>query len=91
MATNSNNGYSERLDRIEGIIEAVATAQADVEQEHKRLLTAQILLVEAQRKTDEQLGKVATAMAQVAETQKHTDERMDALIATVDDIIRGKK
>ena len=78
MESNGNNGWRERLERIEGIIEAMATRQADFEDavraEHKRLLTAQVLLTDEVRK--------------LAEAQIHTDERLNALIAVVDDLVR---
>jgi hypothetical protein len=67
--------------------------------EHKHLLRAQVLLTEAQERTDNQLKelaeaqkrgdeKLAQAQKELYEAQKHTDERMDALIAVVDDLIR---
>ena len=73
MESTSSNGGN-RLGRIEGIIEALATSHADFEQEHRRLLTAQVLLTDEVRK--------------LAEAQRHTDERLNALIAVVDDLIR---
>jgi hypothetical protein len=37
------------------------------------------------------ITKIAEGLAELAEAQKHTDQRMDALILTVDEIIRGRK
>lgn len=80
MENNGHNGNLERLDRIEGIIEALATSQTDLVQSQRQLLTAQVVL-------NDTVQKLA----------QHTSERIDALtanmnalIATVDDIIRGK-
>jgi len=39
----------------------------------------------------EAITKVAEGLAGLAEVQKRTDQRMDALILTVDEIIRGRK
>lgn len=39
----------------------------------------------------EGFAKLAMRMDELAEVQKHTDERMDALILTVDEIVRGRK
>lgn len=56
--------------------------------EHKRLLTAQVVLTDAQARTEKALGKLAEAQRELYEAQKHTGERMDALIAVVDDLVR---
>lgn len=48
--------------------------------EHHRLLTAQVLLTDAQERTEKKIQELA-------EAQKHTDERMKALIAVVDGLI----
>jgi len=77
MAESNGQHGSDRLDRIEKMMEALAGAQIGLEEEHKKLLTAQILLVESQRHTDEKLAELS--------------QNMNALIQTVDDIIRGGK
>ena len=82
---------SERLDRIEGIIEAIATSQADMVQSQRQLLTAQVLLTDTVQKLGKRVDDIGSAMTGLAEAQKHTDERMDALIATVDYVIRRKQ
>jgi hypothetical protein len=86
------NGYnSDRLDRIERIVEVLATTQADMantqsemQQDVKNLYRSQVVMGEA-------LNKLAEAQRELAVAQKHADERMDALILTVDEIIRGRK
>lgn len=78
---STGNGHDPlRLDRIEKIIEVVATRQADIEDDFARLLKAQVLMADsltslatAQARTDEKLATVATAQA-------HTDQSLDALI-----------
>ena len=52
---DQDNG-SGRLDRIERIVEVLANSQAQIEQEFRRLLTAQVLLTDAQRQTEEKLN-----------------------------------
>ena len=69
-----------RVDRIEQLMEVLLTRHLDFEEEHKKLLTAQVLLADAQRKTEEALRSFTT----------HTDERLNALIALVDDIVLGR-
>ncbi|MBI4876125.1 MAG: hypothetical protein HY822_15920 [Acidobacteria bacterium] len=73
MPDNGNDSPS-RLDRIEGIIEAIATRQADPEDEFRRLLSAQVVMVDT--------------VQDLAEAQRRSDERMNALIAVVDDLVR---
>jgi hypothetical protein len=76
----SNNGRS-RLDRIEAIIEAVAVRQADIEDEFRRLLRAQVVMVD-------NMGQLAAEQVKLAEQQRNTEEKLHALIAVVDDIVR---
>lgn len=95
MENKGHNGNAERLDRIEGIIEALATSQADLVQSQGQLLTAQVILTETVDKLGKRLNQLAasteTGINALIAAQQHTDEHMDAPIATVDDIIRGKK
>ena len=92
---DTNGSSSDRLDRVERIIEvivntqaAMANTQADMQQDIKNLYVSQVVMGET-------LTKVAEAHAEahkeMMEAQKHADERMDALILTVDEIIRGRR
>lgn len=76
-----NNGHSQddkgRLDRIEGIIEALATRQADLEDEFARLLKAQIVIGD---ETGRFIKETRLSIAKLAEAQAATDERLNALI-----------
>ena len=81
--TNGGNDPT-RLDRIERIIEVLANTQSDMQHDLQILTRSQVAMGEA-------ITKVAEGLAELAEVQKHTDERMDALILTVDEIIRGRK
>lgn len=81
--TNGHNN-PDRLDRVEGIIEALANRQHIVEDEFARLLRAQVVTVDI-------VEKLSHKMDALVEAQKHADQRMDALILTVDEIVRGRK
>lgn len=92
----AQNGHDpSRLDRIEGLIEVLVNAHIDFAQEHRQLLTAQVVLTdridrlaqEVDRLTG-RVDKIASQLSEVVEAQKHTDERLNALISTVDDIVR---
>jgi hypothetical protein len=75
MESNGQNGYTNpRMDRIEKALELFIADHEAFRDEHKKLLTAQVLLADAQRKTDEQM--------------KATDDRMSILIRMMDDFIR---
>lgn len=87
----NGTGIPVRLDRVEKIVEALATVMQDLserhgelQQEHKNLLSAQVVM-------SEEIRNLAAALRQLADAQRHADGRMDALILTVDEIIRGKK
>jgi hypothetical protein len=87
-----------RLDRIEGIIEALANRQVALEEDHRRLLTAQIVIGDETAKfikeTRAGMTEVSASIARLAEAQAHTDERLNALIdyfqRHLDDHPRGK-
>jgi len=55
--------------------------------EHKQLLTAQLLLT---NRIDKLVGTLDTAIKELSASQRHTDERLNALIAVVDELIRRR-
>lgn len=81
-----SNGQS-RLDRIEAIIEAGATRQADIEDEFHRLLRAQVVMADSIR---ELAAETARRFRDTDERFRDTDERLSALIKIVDDIVRKR-
>lgn len=85
IEVSQQNGDNPRLDRIERILETVVNVQADMQAEHKALLTAQVLqgeeIRQLQKRTDEKFQKLA-------DTQERMDAALAVLIATVDEIIR---
>lgn len=84
--SEEQNGHSlSRLDRIERAIESLAD---EFRGEHKRLLTAQIILVDRMGELMARMDLLAEATQELAEAQKGSEERLDALILTVDDLIR---
>ena len=102
----TNGAYSpDRLDRIERIVEALATVQMDMantqasmQQDIKNLYVSQVVMgetltkvAEAQKELAEAQKELAEAQKELAEAQTSADARMDALIVTVDEIIRGRK
>jgi seryl-tRNA synthetase len=78
MADTNGANSPDRLDRIEGIIEALADRQHLIEDEFVRLLRAQVVTVDGvenlKRRTEEKFQALA-------EAQKHADKRMEELAA----------
>jgi hypothetical protein len=80
---SNGGGETSRLDRMEGLMALLIDDHVQFREEHKRLLTSQVLL------TDE-MRKLAESQRLTDEQSRHTDERLNALIAVVDDIVRKK-
>ncbi|MCX6638781.1 MAG: hypothetical protein NT090_27320 [Acidobacteria bacterium] len=80
----SDNGRS-RLDRIEAIIEAVATRQADIEGEFGRLLRAQVVVVDTMRELAAEQVKLAAEHVNLAERQRNTEDNLNVLITVAGD------
>jgi len=78
MTPNGENGNTERrLTRLEEFVEVLANVHIQFAEEHKRLLTAQVLLTD-------RMDKLAAAQA-------HTDGRMGVLIQMMDDWIKRQE
>ena len=82
----SGNGQS-RLDRLERLMGLLIEDHVKFQEEHKLLLTAQVVLTD---RIDRLAQTLETAVRKLSEAQKHTDERLNALIAVVDDLVRKR-
>ena len=71
------------MDRVEQMMEMLITDHVKFSDEHKQLLTAQIVLTD-------RMDRLTTTMQELAESQKHTDERMGVLVHMMDEFIRGR-
>ena len=82
MTPNGENGNTERrLTRLEEFVEVLANEHVAFAEEHRRLLTAQVVLTD-------RMDKLAVRMDILAAAQAHTDERMGVLIRMMDDSIK---
>lgn len=104
MGDAQNGPGLSRLDRMEGLMELLINDHLKFQDEHKSLLTSQILLTDQVDKMAGTMGtfgktmgtfaetmlKLAESQKELSEAQKHTDERMNALIAVVDDLVRKR-
>jgi hypothetical protein len=88
-----------RLDRIEAALELMIGDHEDFRQEHKQLLKAQVLLVDAQAKSEEKLAALAAEQAkteakmkqlaeELRELSHRTDERIAAMTSALGELMR---
>ena len=73
MADTEQNGHrSPRLDQLEKLMDLLITDHVAFSDEHKKLLTAQVVLTD-------RVDKLAISVQQLRDAQKHTDERLNAI------------
>lgn len=89
MPGTHENG-SARLDRLEGLMAMLIEDHVQFREEHKQLLTAQVILTDRVDKLAVRLDTAVTAIQDLTAAQRHTDERLNALIAVVDDLVRRR-
>ena len=85
MADSNGNNSSDRLDRIERIVEVLANTQADRQQDIKNLYRSQVVMGEAINTLSAEMKQ---GFAELREAQQHTDDRLNTLIDVVDKWIR---
>jgi hypothetical protein len=78
--THENGSGESRLDRLEGLMALLIEDHVRFDDEHKRLLAAQVVLTD----------RLDRFIKETAEAGKHTDERLNALITIVDGVIRRR-
>ena len=85
---NGRQYHSERLDRIEGIIEATASRQANIEDEFVRLLKLQVALQDLVNKSAEvsnaRMYASNARMDRVELSLVEAGDKLNALIALTD-------
>jgi hypothetical protein len=84
------NGAS-RLDRIERALELLIDDHVQFREEHKLLLTAQVVLTDRLDKLTQRVDKLAESVDKLGALGAHTDERLNALITIVDGMIRKQQ
>jgi len=70
------------MDRVERMMELLITDHVKFSDEHKQLLTAQVVLTD-------RMDRLTITMQELAEAQKHTDERI-GILHMMDGFIRGR-
>jgi hypothetical protein len=79
--THENGSGESRLDRLEGLMAILVEDHVQFREEHKLLLTAQVVLTD----------RLDRFIKETAEAGKHTDERLNTLITIVDGVIRKQR
>jgi CII-binding regulator of phage lambda lysogenization HflD len=83
---NTDNGR--RLTRLEEFVEVLANEHIQFAEEHKRLLTAQVVLTDRMDKLTDRMDKLTDRMDKLIQAQTHTEERMSVLIQMMDGWIK---
>lgn len=87
----ANNGHDpDRLDRLEGLVEVLFNRHLEFEEEHKRLLTAQVVLNDQLQRLTDRVDRLDMRLDRIAEIQADSTQKLNALIAIVDEIIRKR-
>jgi len=88
-----NENGSNRLDRIEHALDLLIDDHVQFRDEHKQLLTSQVLLTDRLDKlaqiVSEEHKATADRFKEIGERFKETDEKLNALIKIVDGMIRN--
>lgn len=71
------------MDRLERLMELLIDDRVKFQEEHKLLLTAQVVLTDRVDRLTKDVTELTTA-------QRYTDERLNALITIVDGSIRNR-
>jgi len=88
--THENGSGDSRLDRLEGLMALLIEDHVRFDDEHKRLLTAQVVLTDRVAKLAITMDTAVIAIKDLTAAQRHTDDRLNALISVVDDIVRHR-
>lgn len=89
MRDGRKNGQS-RLDRLEGLMELLIDDHLKFADEHKLLLTAQVVLTDRVDKLAASMEELRDAQKRTDEQMKATDDRMGILIRMMDELIRNR-
>jgi seryl-tRNA synthetase len=88
MSDEQNGHGLSRLDRMEGLMQLLIDDHLKFRDDLRQLLTAQVVQGDRIDKMVEAQKQMVETQKQLEETQQDAQERLDALILTVDDLIR---
>ena len=85
--THENGSGDSRLNRLEGFMALLIEDHLQFREEHKLLLTSQVLPTD---RVDKLAITLDTAIKELSAAQRQTDDRLNALISVVDDIVHHR-
>jgi hypothetical protein len=88
--THENGSGDSRLDRLEGLMALLIEDHVQFREEHKQLLTAQVVVTDRVDKLAITMDTAVIAIKDLTAAQRHTDDRLNALISVVADIVRHR-
>ena len=83
MSQNGHEDKESRLDRLERIVEVLATVQSDMQVDMRVLTTAQVVLTD-------NLSKLATKVGELSDKVDQLSDNVNALVHVVDDLVRWR-
>ena len=78
------------MERVERMMEMLITDHVKFSDEHKQLLTAQVVLTDRMDRLTTTMQELAEAQKYTNQQMKETDERLGILIRMMDGFIRGR-
>jgi hypothetical protein len=91
MEPSEQNGHNNpRMDRLEKLMDLLITDHLSFTDEHKRLLTAQVVLTETVQQLAEAQKRTEEAQKRTEETLKELAEGQSVLMRMMDEWIRNR-
>jgi hypothetical protein len=91
MPQENGSAGSDRLDRIERMIEVVVNTQADIANTQAEMANTQSEMQQDIKNLYRSQVVMGEKLSELTEAQKRTENNLNVLILTVDEMIRGRK
>ena len=88
--TARHEALTMNVELMQAVQADMQTAQADIHNTHDKVMEEFKMMLRSQVLMSDTLDKMKVRMAEIAEFQSHSDRRLDALILTVDELMRGR-
>jgi hypothetical protein len=89
MENTEQNGQP-RPYQLEHVKQLLIANHLTFEDEHKKLLTAQVVLTDRLDRLTDRLDRLAVSVQELRDSGKHSDDRLKALITLVDGLNRDR-
>jgi ABC-type transporter Mla subunit MlaD len=91
MGDEQNGHETSRLDRVEGLMELLINDHLKFNEEHKSLLTSQVLLTDQMGKLVGTMGKLAGTMGTFAGMMEAVEEKLEKLAGITREVAESQK